>query len=195
MAMIKFFSLLIILQISNCSSVSNEDDIYSVAKGFIVSSESAKGYAQEVFGTTQVNPYVSSELIPFNFSSVGIDVIKRNYIKGYNAFSELSEKERSIEKYVIDSPNTLDKTFQSESKQNENSSLSLLSEGDQNNFIIFFSERKDGVLYAELIPYDSSTFKDKKKETVQYGKALTYLFEFDSRGEIKQVFQGETHYN
>jgi hypothetical protein len=182
-------------QISNCSSVSNEYAIYSVAKDFIVSSESAKGYAQEVFGTTQVNPYVSSELIPFNFSSVEIDVIKRNYLKGYNAFSELSEKERSIEKHVIDSLNTLGKTFQSESKQNEIPSLPLLSEGDQNNFIIFFSERKDGVLYAELIAYDSSAFKDKKKETVQYGKALTYLFEFDSSGKIKQVFQGETHYN
>lgn len=193
--MIKLFSLLIILQISNCSSVSNEDAIYSVAKDFIVSSESAKGYAQEVFGTTQVNPYVSSELIPFNFSSVEIDVIKRNYLKGYNAFSELSEKERSIEKHVIDSLNTLAKTFQSESKQNEIPSLPLLSEGDQNNFIIFFSEHKDGVLYAELIAFDSNAFKDKKKETVQYGKALTYLFEFDSSGEIKQVFQGETHYN
>jgi|SRR5690606_7497859 len=192
--MIKFFFLLIILQISNCRSISKENPIYSTAKDFIVSSESAKGYAKEVFGTTQVNPYVSSLLIPFNFSSVEIDVINKNYLKGYNAFSELSEEERSIEKHVIDSLNTLDKIFQSESKQNEIPYLPLLSVGDNNNFLIFFSELKNGLLYAELIAYDSNLFKDKKKETVQYGKALTYLFEFDSSGEIKQVFQGETHY-
>lgn len=193
--MIKIFSVLIVFQMSNCSSVSNEDAMYSAAKNFIVASEFAKDYSMEVFKTTQVDPYVSSELIPFNFSSIVVDVVRKKYLKTYSAFSELSETERSIEKRVIDSLNILNETFQTRAKRNENPDLLLLSDVDQHNFIIFFSEPKDGVLYAELVPYNDDTFKDKKRKTVQYGKALTFLFEFDARRKIKQVFTGEVHYN
>lgn len=195
MAMIKIASLLFLLQISNCSSVSNDASLYSSARDFIVSAECSKEYALKVFNTTEINVYVSPELIPFNFSSIEVDVIRRNYLEGYSAFGELSGEEQSVERMVSDSLNSLNKTFQAEDKLGESPSLPLLSKGDQNNFIIFFSELKNGVLYAELIPYDSNTFKDKRRETVQYGKAITFLFEFDESGRIKQVFQGEVHYN
>lgn len=193
--MIKIFSLVFLLNSFNYFSNSNDSLVYSFARDFIVSAESSKEYALTVFNTNEVNPYVSSELIPFNFSSIEVDVIRRKYLKGYNPFTKLSELEQLIERNVSDSLFNLNKDFQAKVKLVENPNLPLLSGGGQNNFIIFFSELICGVLYCELIPYNSKIYKNKKRDTVQYGKAITFLFEFDECGKVKKVFQGEVYYN
>ena len=112
-------------------------------------------------------------------------------------FDEVSAVQQDIIEQVTDSLSGLDRTYNQGYEETKNDTLTSLSQfpNGEDNFIIFFSQMKDHELYAELISYNEELFKDKKRETVQYGKALTFLLTFDKNQNIKKVYTGETYLN
>lgn len=190
--------LLIFLQIFSSASAQNSlNKTYLVALDSIILAEKSQKYVAEVYGSTEMHPFVSHELIPFDFLTLDVDIIRKIYINGFNPFPqrEFTDEERMILIEVTDSLKGLNEYFNQGYSFEKNRKLSKLSRGRKNNIIVFFSKMQDNLLYAEVVLYNPIIHKDKKKRTVSYGTGLTFLFEFDTDDKIRKIFYGDVFYN
>jgi hypothetical protein len=135
---------------------------------------------------------VSKELIPFNLITISEDVIRKRYIKNYTIFRELTELERRIEKSVNDSLVNLENNLNEIYKANLRLSLKKkYTRKKSPNYIVFVSIVVNDLLYAEVLEYNNTT----SREFAAYGTAITYLFRFDPKGKIIDVYKGSISLN
>ena len=185
-------SVTIAVIIASCS-VQKDLHLYKQSVEYITNSESAKRLIDR---KKHMVLYVSPELISINPTGVESDIIKQEYLPNYNIFQELSPSERQIQAKVLDSLYAQGNLYGNLYNKKKAFSIRRLSTKGEHNFILFFSQQHDGFIYAELGGFNDQLFMDKKRETVMYGLALTYLFKFDKNlTRIEKVYEGELHYN
>jgi len=165
------------------NGVKGQTNIYTRAIQFI-KNDSVLNYKEEY------DIYVSPEIIAFNLISVESSILRTDYIRNYNEFGNYNQEQRKTINKVIDSlvlaENVLNKNYQN--KLNKN--LNNLSTGKNIGYVLFFSDIINNKLYVEVIPYDSLTFKNYKRETVAFGKVYSYLFNLDDKGKFLKVYSG-----
>lgn len=176
------------------NEANGQKKIYPNAVRFIYNSDCLKNDSV-LNNKGKYDIYVSPEIIPFNLNSVESSILRLDYIDNYNEFANYSQEQEKIIKKVNDSlmftEKLLNKSFQN--KINEN--LNKLTTGENIKYVLFFSNIVNNRLYAEVVPYDSLTFKDFKRETVSFGKVYSYLFVISNKGKFLKVYTGESFHN
>ena len=180
--MMKIHILYFAIFLSNCSYSQHEQAINEI--------KSEKGLNEE----NDLKPFVSSELISFNSVSVFQDVISERLGRKIS-FQDLNSLDPKMLENVNDSLFKLDQALNMNFKPKQDSSQIGFGITTDFNSVIFLSELKNNLLYAEVIYYNKEVFKSVKRDVMSYGKAYTFLFEFDEKGELKKTFKGITHNN
>ena len=179
-----------------CAKETEAIGYYKEALRYIETSSMSKEFSSQVYNTDSISIKVFTELVPIGISNFQEEIIVKNYDSDYKLLKDLSDDQIELENKVVDSLLNADANFNRQYTPNKKQYLSTLNSANDTNFIVLFSEVQDNYLYAELIPNKSNGVKSESRETIQYGKALTFLFKFKKgRTVIEEVFHGQVFNN
>ena len=186
--------VLLIIVWSSCVFAQNStNDVHLNCINYIKNSEVAKKFICEQFGSDSIKLLISEEVIPFSHSSLIEDVIRKNYINDYSMFNKPKDTEIALVNNVSDSLISLDTKFNRDYSRHLDRLLVSLSDSVTPNLVVYFSKILNQSLYVELIPCIPEFCYDYYKNKILQGEALTFLFLFDSEGEIIKSYHGIIH--
>jgi hypothetical protein len=156
------------------------DICYINAFNTLLEHKETKNSFNEIFGRNKFCYGVSSELIPF----------EEEILDWFPKIITMEETNRNIKDVEL----SLGKLLGSEPKRSLNENLIHLKSCEKPNIIVFFSEIKEGVLYAKV--YGSDDFsKSYEKYPLDYlNLELSYLIYFDNNKEIVRLFMNGIWY-
>ncbi|MCF6168394.1 hypothetical protein [Lutibacter sp.] len=169
--------------------------IYGKAKELIKNNDIVINYTNNQLKVDGIKIFVSDEKVPFNLTSLEINILKSDYIKGFNEFSNHSKEEESIIKSVTDSLYRrdlfLNKGFNTKISNDKSAKTNM----GKYNYILFFSDVKDGQLFGQLIPYNYKINKNISFGEVSFGTGFSFLFNINENNNIIKTYFDKVNFN
>lgn len=183
------------LGFSSCKTVHINSSIYRKAEELIRNNDNIVDYTNNELKADRMNIFVSDEKIPFNLTSLEISILKNDYLKGFNEFSDYSKKEESIIKRVNDSLYRRDLFLNKGFNTKVSNDILAKTNMGKYNYILFFSDIKDGQLFGQLIPYNYEINKKISFEEVSFGTGFSFLFEINENNNIIKTYSDKVNFN
>ena len=151
-------------------------------------------YSKDVLNDTDFKIFVSDKLIRFNLVSLETAVIKSKYKSDYSPFMNLTTKDLRMIAHVRDSLSKAEKRLNEDFEQSSSTSIEMDSLGYY-NYLLFLSNKVDGQIYAELVPYNGEITKSIKYDEVAFGKVFTFLFNVNEKNIITEVLVDSVNFD
>lgn len=189
------FAISFCLGFLGCKTVYMNSSVYGKAEELIRNNVNVVNYTNNELKVDGVRIFVSNEKVPFNLTSLEISILKNDYIKGFNEFSNYSKKEESIIKRVNDSLYNRDLLLNKGFKTKASNDIPAKTNMERYNYILFFSDIKDGQLFGQLIPYNYEINKNISFEEVSFGTGFSFLFKINENNSIIKTYSDKVNFD
>lgn len=156
--------------------------------------ETVVEYTKSELKTNDISIFISDRTVPFNLNSLEIDVIKKNYIKNFNPFSNDSDEELVIINKVSDSLLKRD-NYLNKDLTNKKNNIKRSQDINKANYVLFLSDIVDNSIYAKLLPYNNKIHNINDLDSMNYGKGFSFFFKLDDKKSIIEKYSGIIHLN